>query len=155
MTQKIFLTKSGKGVISCPECGKTKLTDIERFSNRDKAIRLKITCKCSHVFSVVLERRKLVRKQVKLPGIVIVGKKKYSIIINDISRQGLEIRTERVLDLNLDDIVDIEFNLDDDCKSRVFKEVVIKKINQQYINVEFLYPHHYDRFGVYLLFHFN
>ena len=155
MTPKIFLTKSGKAVISCPDCGKTKLTDIERFSHRDKAVRLKITCKCSHVFSVVLERRKLARKKVKLPGIFIVGKKKYSIIINNISRQGLEIRTEIVLDLNLNDIVDIEFNLDDDCKSKVFKEVVIKKINKQYINVEFLSQHHYDRFGVYLLFHFG
>lgn len=155
MTQKIFLTKSGKAVISCPECGKTKLTDTERFSHREKPIRLKVTCKCSHIFSVVLERRKLVRKKVKLSGIFIIGKKKYSIIINNISRHGLEIRSERVLDLNLDDKVVVEFNLDDAHHSRVVKEVAIKKIDKQYINVEFLSQQHYDRLGVYLLFHFG
>ena len=155
MITKIFLTKSGKAGISCPECGKTKLMDIERFSHRDKAIRLKITCKCSHIFSVFLERRKNVRKNVILIGELIAGKKKYSIVINDISKKGLKIRTERVLDLKRGDKVDIEFRLDDAGRSRVSKEIVIKKIDQQYINVEFLSRQHYDKFGVYLLFHFD
>lgn len=155
MTPKIFLTKSGKAGISCPECGKTKLMDIEKFSHRDKEVRLKITCKCSHIFSATLERRKNVRKQVILIGVLIAGKKKYSIVINDISRPGLKIRTEKILDLNLNDIVSIEFTLDDAGKSRISKEVVIKKIDQQYINVEFLSQEHYDKFGLYLLFHFD
>ena len=155
MTPKIFLTKSGKAGLLCPECGKTKLMDIERFSHRDKEIRLKITCKCSHIFSVILERRKHVRIGVNLPGVLIAGKKKYSMVIIDISRMGLKIRTEKVLDLNLDDKVIIQFILDDVGKSRISKEVVIKKIDQQHISVVFLSQEHYDKFGVYLLFHFD
>jgi hypothetical protein len=155
MTPKIFLTKSGKAGISCPECGKTKLMDIERFSHRDKEIRLKITCKCNHIFSVFLERRKYVRRGVNLPGVLIASKKKYSIFIIEVSRLGLKIRTEKVLDLNPDDKVVIEFILDDAGRSRISKKVVIRKIDQQYINVEFLSQQHYDRFGVYILFHFD
>jgi len=155
VSSKIFLTKSGKAGLLCPECGKTKLMDIERFIHRDKEVKLKITCKCSHIFSVILERRTHPRKQVVLIGVLIAGKKKYPIVINNISRQGLQIRTEKNLDLNLDDKVIIEFILDDVGKSRISKKVVIKKIDQQHISVVFLSQEHYDKLGVYLLFHFD
>jgi len=155
MAEKIFLTKNAEAVVLCPECGKTKMIDFERFIDADREIKLKVTCKCSHVFSVILERRKHVRKQVDFHGGLINGSKKYSIDVIDISRMGLKLRTEEVLDLNYDDKVVIEFILDDADGSKISKEVIIRKIDKEYIGAEFLSQSHYDNFGKYLLYDFG
>lgn len=155
MAEKIFLTKSAKAVVLCPQCGKAKMMDFERFIDMNREIKLKITCKCSHVFKVILERRRHARKHVRLPGGLIGGNKNYPITILDISRMGMRLRTKEVLGLNPEDKVAIGFILDDAGKSKVSKEVVIKKIDKQYIYVEFLSQHHYDKFGTYLLYNFG
>ena len=155
MVQKVFLTQSGKADFFCPECQTRKQMDISKFVHIDKEIKLKITCKCSHIFSVVLERRKHVRKDVRLSGILIDGKKQYPVIIMDISRLGLKIKTKQVLDLNIDDKILVKFTLDDAKESRVSKDVIITKIDQEYISTRFLSQEHYDTFGTYLLFHFD
>jgi len=129
--------------------------DITKFSNIDKEIKLKVTCKCSHVFSVILERRKHVRREVALPGVLTIGSKKHIIDVIDISRLGLKVHTNEVMDLNLDDKAVIEFILDDAGKSRISKDVIIKKTDKEYIGVTFLSHDHYDKFGTYLLFHFD
>ena len=113
MIQKVFLTKSGKAEFSCPKCSKRKQMDISRFINVDKEIRLKITCKCSHIFSVAIERRKHLRKNVHLSGILIAGTQQFPIIVMDISKLGLKIKTKKVLNLNIDDKISIKFALDD------------------------------------------
>ncbi len=155
MTQKIFLTENKKARVICPECGNTKLMDITRFSHIEKEIKLKITCKCRHVFSVILERRKHVRREVHLSGTLTSGGKKHNIKVIDISRLGLKIRTEEVVDLNLDDRAVIDFILDDTGQSRVSKDVIIKKVDGEYIGVTFISQDHYDKLGTYLLFHFG
>ena len=155
MAEKIFLTKSGKMEILCPECGKNKMMDFAKFVSMDREIKLKVTCKCSHVFSVILERRQHFRKKVYLQGGLIRGNKKYFISILDISRMGMKLRTEEVLDLNPEDKVVIKFILDDAGKSKISKEVIIRKIDKEYIGVGFLSQDHYDKFGEYLLYNFE
>ncbi len=160
MTQKIFMTKNMEAVFYCPECGNEKKMDVTKFTHVDKEIKLKVTCKCSHVFPVILERRKNVRRAVNLSGTLIKGSKKYPVQVIDVSRQGLKICMEEILnlksgDLNLNDKVVIDFILDDAGKSRVSKEVTVKKIDKKYLGVIFLSDVHYDKFGTYLLFHFG
>jgi predicted RNA-binding Zn-ribbon protein involved in translation (DUF1610 family) len=155
MAQKVFITRSGKANFACPECGKIKQLDVSRYNTVDKEVKLKYTCTCKHIFSVILERRKHIRKKVDLPGVLILGNKKYPIQVIDISRVGLKIRTKGILDLRLEDKAVLEFALDDPGRSKVSKEIVIKKINQTNIGVEFLSQDHYDKFGAYILFHFK
>jgi len=153
--QKIFITRDEKAVFSCPECGKSRQMDVSKFSIVDKEVKLKCTCTCKHVFSITLERRKYIRKEVYLSGVLILGNKKYPINVIDISKFGLKIRTKGLLDLHLEDRVVLEFALDDPDRSKVSKEATIKKIDQTNIGVEFLSHEHYDKFGHYLLFYFN
>ncbi len=155
MTQKIFITKSGKANITCSECGKVKSMDVSKFTNIDKAVSLKVTCVCGHHFSVTLERRLHFRKSVNLSGQTMFKNKKYMLKILDISRQGLKLRTERPIDIQKGEKIIIDFTLDDVGQSQVEKEVVVKKINGTDIGVEFVSHDHYDRFGPYLLFHFS
>ncbi|MCK5164607.1 MAG: PilZ domain-containing protein [Desulfobacula sp.] len=155
MALKVFITRSGNANFSCPECGQTRQMDVSKYRNVDKEVKLKYTCTCKHVFSVILERRKHVRKDVNLNGEIILGNKRYPVNVKDISRLGLKIRTKGILDLHLQDKVAVEFILDDAGGSRVSKEVIIRKIDQADLGVEFVSHDHYDKLGTYLLFHFN
>ena len=155
MAEKIFLTNNAEAVFLCPECGKAKRMDFEKFIDIDREIKLKVTCRCSHVFSAIIERRGNVRKNVRLPGGLIDGNKKYPITIIDISRRNLKFRTKEILDLNIDDKVVVEFILDDTRRSKVSKDVIIRKIDKEYIGTEFLSQIHYDKFGAYLLYYFE
>ncbi|MBU1341838.1 MAG: PilZ domain-containing protein [Proteobacteria bacterium] len=155
MTQKAFVTKSGKANFSCPECGKVRQMDVSQFNNVKKEVKLKCTCSCKYVFSITLERRIHIRKKVDLKGNILLGKKKYPVTIVDISRFGLKIRANGILDLKIEDKVVIEFTLDDAQESTVSKDVIIKTIKQTDIGVAFSSLDHYDKLGTYLLFHFS
>ncbi len=155
MIRKVFITRSGSASFACPECGKIRRLDVSRYNAEEKEVKLKYTCTCGHIFSVILERRKHVRRKVDLPGVLIMGEKKYPVNVIDISRMGLKIKTRRILDLHPEDKAVVAFTLDDVGESRVSKDVVIRKINQAAVSVEFLSHEHYDKFGPYLLFHFG
>jgi hypothetical protein len=155
MIFKVFLTKSGKANFTCPECGHIRQMDVTKFKKMDREVKLKCTCKCQNVFSVILERRRHIRKKVHLPGELLMGKQKYPININDISKVGLKIHTKDVLDLDVEDKIILEFILDDTDNSKVSKEVIVKKINQTQIGGKFSSKDHYDKLGTYLLFHFD
>jgi len=155
MAQKVFVTNSGKANFSCPECGKTRQMDVSRFHNVDKEVKLKCTCTCKHKFSVVLERRKHIRKGVDLEGQILFEKEKYPVKVLDISRLGLKIRTDEILDLNPGDKTVIDFILDDAGSSKVSKEVIVRTVNETDIGTEFSSHDHYDKLGTYILFHFS
>lgn len=155
MTQKIFITKTGKATITCPECGKVKLMDVSRFAYADKPVSLKVTCTCGHGFSATLERRLHIRKNVGLKGKIIFKDDIYMAEIIDISRMGLKIRSEKIMDIQKGEKIVVDFILDDPGKSKVEKEVIVRKINGTDIGVGFVSQDHYDKFGPYLLFHFN
>ncbi len=155
MAQKVFITKSGKANITCPECEKVRSMDVSKFTSVDKAVSLKVTCACGHGFSVTLERRLHFRKPVSLNGQVVYKDKKYLLKILDISRLGLKLRTDKPIDIQKGEKLIIDFTLDDAWQSQVEKEVIVRKINGTDIGVEFVSRDHYDRFGPYLLFHFS
>ena len=154
MAQRVFFTRSGTASFSCPECGETKRLDVAKFKDIQKEVRLKCTCKCKHVFSVILERRQHVRKEVFLEGVVLVDQKKYPMHVINISRYGLRIRLKRPLNIKVNDKVNIEFVLDDATRSYVRKTLLARIIHGNELGLEFVDSNHYDKLGSYLLFHF-
>jgi len=155
MPQKVFATRSGKANFTCPECGKVKQMDVSRFRNVDKEIKLKCTCICTHTFSVILERRKYIRKAVNLDGSCHHDNEWYPVKVIDISRLGLKIKIEAGLNVSPGEKLVIDFVLDDADGSRVSKEVIIRTVPKTALGVEFLSQDHYDKLGTYLLFHFS
>lgn len=153
--QRVFQTRSGNANFSCPECGALRTMDVSKFQDIDKEIKLKCTCKCKHVFSVVLERRLQIRKKVNLNGEVLLDQKRYPVDIINISRHGLRIRTRGRLDISLLDKVVIDFVLDDSTHSRVSKVMIARTMRENEIGLEFVDGDHYDKLGSYLLFHFQ
>jgi hypothetical protein len=127
--------------------------DISKYLKMDKALRFKATCKCKHVFSVEIERRQHFRKQVNLKGILIQKSQTYPVKISDISKFGMRIITKRSLSIMDGEHLVVKFVLDDQRRSEVSKEIVVRKKLGNYVGCEFLSHDHYDDFGKYLLFY--
>lgn len=154
MTEKIFLGNSTMATFVCPECERSRTTDISKLLTAKAQLKIKCTCKCGHVFPVVIERRKYFRKTLALSGVIFTsqGDRKYIMAIKDLSRSGCRVKINTAFPFALEDIVQVEFNLDDKDRSFVSKEAVIRSINGPSLGLEFTEIEKYDKIGQYLMF---
>ncbi|MBU1196372.1 MAG: PilZ domain-containing protein [Proteobacteria bacterium] len=155
MVQKVFLIGDSKAKFSCPACGKERKMDVSKFSAAQKQVKIKCVCSCKHEFSVVLERRKHVRRKVDLEGLLTFQNDTWPVRIMDISRLGLLISIPEELELATGQKIVVTFKLDDATQSRVEKELIVRSVVGKEIGVQFLSQDHYDKLGPYLLFHFS
>ncbi len=154
--QKVFLTEGMKARFSCPKCYKERQMDVSQFSSAQKEVKIKCVCSsCDCEFSVILERRKHIRRQVNFDGTLSHLQDSWPVKIIDISRLGLLIVTQDFLELDPGQKVVLKFRLDDAMQSRVTKDLVVRGSVGKEIRVEFMSQDHYDKLGPYLLFHFN
>lgn len=140
---------------SCPQCGESQLKDVSKFLGHASQVKLKYKCKCHNSFSVILERRRSIRKDVNLKGFLIEKQQKSPITIVDISKHGLKIKILRKHTLKKGEKLEIEFILDDPNTLIVSKTVRINKIiPPMTIRCEFIDFNHYGNLGKYFLYHF-
>ncbi len=155
MVTKIFVNSDLQAMIPCPECKNAYRKDVSKFIGHHKEVKLKYTCQCKHKFTVLLERRRFIRKDKELNGYLIDKDRKTPLKVIDISKYGIKIKlfTKDLPDIG--DILTIEFILDDPGHSRVTTKVKIKRILvPATLGCEFLNSDHYDNLGKYFLFHF-
>lgn len=157
MVQKVFLIGDSKAKFSCPACGKERKMDVSKFRAAQKQVKIKCVCSCKHEFSVILERRKHIRRKVDLEGLLTCQNDTFPVKIMDISRLGLLISTPEELELEFEpgQKIVVSFRLDDTAQSHVEKELIIRSVVGKEIGVQFLSQDHYDKLGPYLLFHFD
>jgi hypothetical protein len=139
MTVKVFLNDQQKATFKCPECEKSWTKDLSKFKNHEKMIRLKCKCPCGHSFPVQLEKRRHSRKSTNLGGAFIHDLKKYRgvITIKNLSKSGIGFEHSSGHFIHEGDRLELRFNLDDSKKSYICKEGIIRKIDGDYIGVEF------------------
>lgn len=157
MTEKVFIGSNDMATFKCPECMKTKTANVSRFRNIQKAVHVKCKCPCGHTYSVLLERRKHIRKNIHFSGTFIHenGVDRGTMDIMDLSRSGLKIKTNFQTKTQVGDKMRLEFILDDKQHSKVSKDVIVRSINGLYLGTEFVSLEHYDKLGSYLLFDFG
>lgn len=157
MSQKAFIANDNTATFVCPKCQKSKTANVSKYKHIEQAVRVKFKCPCGHSYSVILERRKHIRKQLNLSGNFVNKKnsERGNMIITDLSRSGLRLRLNFAQELEPGDRLDLEFTLDDKPRSVVKKEVIVRSVQDLSIGVEFVHSEHFDKLGPYLLFHFN
>ncbi len=157
MPEKVYIGENNMATFRCPECDKSKTADVSRYKNIQTAVRVKLKCPCGHAYTVLLERRKHVRKNLNLPGHYIQskGSNRASMSVTDLSRSGLRIKLNFKADIQVGDKLLLEFTLDDKQHSLVSKEVIVRSINDMFMGAEFVTKEHYDKLGAYLLFDFG
>ncbi|MDY6823131.1 MAG: PilZ domain-containing protein [Thermodesulfobacteriota bacterium] len=153
---KVFMNKDNKANFTCPVCKKARLVDVSEYKNIDKAVKVKCKCPCGNRYSVLLERRKFVRKQVSFIGSYIAIEKgldvKGRMTVVDLSRTGLRFKMHMQNYFEKGDLLEMEFTLDDNEQTTVKKEVQVMSQHGMYVGARFTSEHHYDRLGTYLLY---
>ena len=140
--QKIFLSDQDTASFICPKCHATKEANVVKYKKMATSVTLKVKCPCGNSFSVTLERRKHYRKETKFSGKFIFSSlfgddQKGPMTVLDISKGGLKFKTLSKPIFQKDDIIEVEFNLDNKNRTLIQKQVVVRNIKDNFVNAEF------------------
>jgi|SRR6056297_2602659 len=154
---RTYMTKDGKAAFTCPKCHKSKLMDVSQFKDVNKAsIKVKCKCPCGHQYTVLLERRKEIRKGVSFVGTYTAFEKgmetKGRITVVNLSRSGLRFKTHLPSQFEVGEELFLEFELDDRDQSLVKRKVIVRSQHGNSVGVSFATTEHYDKLGAYLLY---
>jgi len=149
--KKIYVTGNDQATIICDSCGKWKTANVARYVNLNKPV--KIRCGCGAVFSVEFERRQFYRKKVGLHGTCFIdGTDEEQIFIEDISAGGLGFTINKGT-VQKGDTLSVEFTLDDNARSTVSEDVIVRSVKDRLIGAEFVGHSEHSKkvLGFYLL----
>ncbi|OQX21950.1 MAG: hypothetical protein BWK80_31755 [Desulfobacteraceae bacterium IS3] len=137
--RKIFVTDDNKFIIVCPICQKEENVSVSEYKDANQPSRIRHKCKCGHTHQLLLERRKFYRRETCLHG-VCIGEKNSTegMLVKDLSLIGMKFEIENKQDfISVGKKLFVEFFLDDEQKTLVRKEVVIKIVSGSLIGAEF------------------
>jgi len=142
MIKTVYISSTNHATFTCPECEATKTVDVTRYAQMDQTVKVKSKCSCGYTWTSVLEKRKVYRKGVRLPGTFthLVDNnpvEKGSMVVTDISAGGLKIKMLEPVDLRMNDKLRVEFQLDDARQTPISKDVLVKNIDGINIGVAF------------------
>lgn len=154
---KAFIDSEGKASIKCPECHEVRLVDVKNYTKLDRHVRFNVKCPCRHSFKVILERREYFRRPVTFEGTCLLkeGALMAEVKICDLSRKGMKVQLLKETPVALGDRALVEFRLDDEKKTLIRKDAVVRSITGLFLGMEFfsIDPHNvYDKaLGFYLM----
>jgi hypothetical protein len=140
---KVYVKPDDTTVVTCHHCSHQKVILVDSFKGRNYKPELKIKCNCQNIFRVNLEFRKGVRKITNLKGTYINHSQKGSseyLTIHDISLVGMGFSSLNKNNFRLGDELSVEFTLDDEHKTEIKIEVIVRSIRQNTIGCEFIGP---------------
>lgn len=134
MDQNVFISRNNTATFRCPQCGKTKTSDVSQYANIDKKITVTCTCVCGHQFRCRLEKRKQYRKGANLPGrFTLMGQTGPDdtgvVTVVDLSTTGLKLKMNAPRDFPIGATLLVEFRLDDRKRTPMQKRVIVRNVN--------------------------
>ena len=148
-----FVKQDNQARIVCPFCATSKTLSVEKFKHRQHKLRVK--CKCGHVFNIQLEFRRHHRKSTKLEGAYgvtesSIGGGKIKVI--NLSLSGASFEMPGRHNLQVGQKGNLVFTLDDRNKTALKKKVVVRTIKGNIIGCEFIEDRAFQKeLGFYLL----
>ncbi len=132
----------GVATFRCPKCSTEKTVDVSKYKDTRKEIKVKGKCPCGKVFTVFLDRRHSDRKPLYLSGMCIRHQRgeevsRELITIMEMSKTGLKFKLSKAHVFDSSEEITIEFKLDDEEKTLIKKEALIRNINGRQIGCEF------------------
>lgn len=155
MEKKVFVNVENIAVFECPKCGTTRTVNMADKKHLRGSIKTRCTCKkCEHSFvvTVVMEKRKFYRKETNLAGEYYTPDKRIKGLMKvcDLSLTGVSMKVNDKKELKVGQKLVLEFILDDNLRSEIKKEVVVRKIEDMFINCEFEVVDQYGKLASYL-----
>jgi hypothetical protein len=157
MDQHTFISSNNTATFRCPECGKTRTTDVSQYAAIDKKITVNCTCTCGHRFRCRLEKRKQYRKNANFPGKFKVlsedGTEDTGLLtVVDLSTTGLKLKMNVPPAFPIGARLLVEFRLDDRKRTPMEKRVIVRNISGLFVGAAF-HPNEPDdpALGFYLM----
>jgi PAS domain S-box-containing protein len=158
--QPVFPRDDGLVQLTCLACGTLEPVGLDQFDKLGKAIR--VSCSCGNEFTAVLEKRRFLRKPVRLEGYFSVGGDLGPIgaegtlwgamVVKDLSRAGLRFATDKANLLHPGDLVMVRFNLDNSNQALIHKPARVIAVTGQGVGCRFEGADKYDiTLGFYLM----
>ena len=142
MTKIVYPARSKMATIVCPKCQKSKTVDVSKYLELDKVVKVNLKCSCGYSNSYLLEKRKRSRKETDLPG----SYNRYAdgkqmggglMRVKDLSSIGMKLQVDADHDLEVGDLIQVEFHTDDAQRALIKKKVIIRNINGRIVGTEF------------------
>lgn len=152
--KKVYVDENSKAAIICPHCGKATIVDASTYRTSAGNRNVNFDClRCESEFTVFLDFRLYYRKTTSLKGLCYMADTNIykKIIVENISKTGVGFTVDGLLRVKPDDLLDVQFNLDDEQNTFIRKRVVIRFIRENYIGAEFCESiKYYKEIGFYL-----
>jgi hypothetical protein len=142
MVEKVHITSKQMATFICPKCQKSKTVSVSEYAGLDKMIKVKVTCPCGYGYITTLDKREKYRKESNLPGSfvhLVDGRQAMGglMAVKDLSTSGLKIQLNDQHKLEVDDVILVEFYLDDSLRTLIKKKVIVRNIAGPTIGTEF------------------
>ena len=150
--QKVRLTPTYEGVLICPQCQKRQKKSLAAFLG--VTTHLCVHCGCGARFRIQLERRTFYRKHTHLPGTYtkLATRLTGPLVIGNLSFSGLRFVTPTLSPLQVGDLLEIRFRLDDPQQSVLCKRVEVKHVRSKTVGAAFCHLNAYEKeMGFYLM----
>lgn len=141
----VFATDDGVCMVTCTQCKRQEPLSISIFEELGWVLR--IVCPCKHTFTINREMRHAYRKAVQFDGLfakeiddtnkLAVTKGWSAIEVTNISKRGLNFTTPNARMLNVGELVQVKFNLDNSSKTLIEKSAEIKSIRTNNVGCQF------------------
>ncbi len=135
---KILVNHNKEGEITCPKCSKMKTISASSQLLNKRAIKVK--CSCGHSFSVSLDHRRFLRKNIEIPGVLYQADSTEllcNVTITSLSVSGIGFTTKSLHNIYINSAFEIEFKLDDNSDATIREAIAIRRINGLHVGAEF------------------
>ena len=148
----VHVNEQNKVTILCDQCGNFQSIDADFYKLINESLTVRITCnKCGHNFEIFINFRKTWRKATSLSGIcspidcsgscnTIDYMRVSKITVDNISRTGIGFTIKSPHHIELGDTLEVKISLDNKQRSTITKQVIVRRISNNYIGAEFTIP---------------
>jgi hypothetical protein len=149
--ERFYVKRDNTVEIKCPYCQTSKTVPVEKLKNPKEII--KVRCLCRKIFYVILEFRKMNRKETQLKGRYVnqsLDNDKGGILVNNISMNGIGFYTVSSHKIEKDNILHVDFKIDDAQKTFISREVIVRRVakgnNFDHVGAEYVNVDEYDKY---------
>jgi PilZ domain len=135
---KTYVRPDNTAVLTCPNCGFQKTIDTRSF--KEHKSKVKVKCTCGTIFTTIIEFRQRIRKRTHLRGTYVnhsQNDKKGNLTVTDVSVSGLQFTCMDVESFKIEDELTIVFTLDDELRSEVRQQAIVRGIRPRSVGCEF------------------
>jgi len=152
MVEKVFVNSENIATFKCPVCATSWEKDLSQLTDSLKNNRIKINCPCGFSSPAILEKRRHPRKTTDLTGAFMHdrSKRRGIIYVKNISKSGVGIKLSAEQFIHAGDRLLLKFDLDDQEKTFLNKEAVVKHVEGNFLGLEFCEFRNDDRLESYL-----